>query len=1187
MTWRRGSINLVPSRALIQLGQFSLDEIIASGGMSQIWRGRHIRQGIHVAIKVVDRAADAPHADTIAQLFRNEARAMAGLTHPNIVTVYEHGVVPALAAARSDGALHEGSSYLVMELADQGAIQERQAPTWPRLRRILLALLDALSHAHARGVIHRDIKPPNVLVFDDDHIKLSDFGLAHHLNRDHHSDTKLVMGTPSYMAPEQLDARWHEHGPPTDLYAVGCLAFSLACGDPPFGRTGELAAIAAAHKHSPVPPLFPRSPMPPGLADWINQLLEKRPMSRFQCAADATTALLALAETVEDAVDDETSSGGFPPPETPQLHTLGFMNRRAVTRIAGVISSGAPMTPDEPAPPTIRETRFPATWRTPQMERLSLGSIVAGLGLYWLRSQPIVGRDEEQDALWQRLNRVVTASTTELVVLEGPAGLGKSQLARWLCERAHEAGIADVLGAVHNELAGPRHGLAPMVTRLLRCGGLSRQETLHHVRARLGREGWLDDGGCIAVTDLVHELDDAPANAAEPVVRFGSATERYVLLTRLLRAMSHSRPVIVWLDDVHWGPDALAFAHHFISSDAAVSTPVLLLLTARTDLLDSRPAERQLLSEVSAHPRSSRVTIGSLPEPVIADLVDRLLPLEEGLTHQVAKMSQGNPLYAVQLVGDWVDRDMLTPKDRGFGSGDITLLRHASLQAIWTRRVERVLRRYPDSAGIALEIAGVLGQQVDGAEWADACQVAEVAAPRELVDDLLERNLGLPAARGIEVGWSFCHSMLCEAIKQRAREMGRLRSHHDACAQMLRSRNSRDVGERIARHLIAAGNLREAVDPLLHAGARTRVETGDFVLADALLSEREQALQAMKCPRSDMRWGEGWLLRGRLTTRRGCYEEATIWAERCERAAAEHDWTAVHARALLLLGNIRRLKGETVAAERCLRRAEAESIDLDDDLLRAECHQELAKLLVDIGSLERAATHWQTSKRLFEAGGDVRGMVIATAAAAQLHAATEAWDQAMTLARAARDDFHQLGDRYGIAHCLQVMGDVARRRSDFDHASSYYERARKRYVTLGAAGAKATTELGLAITMLESGDTTAAKTALDTIARRLTELDRRHALALVSVALLSCSASAGAWDSWREHHDRGVELLAATQHVDIDLARLAELAGDGAAAAGEEIHARDAYAIAFTQWRTLGRDDGVTRVLGKLNETKA
>jgi len=123
--------------------------------------------------------------------------------------------------------------------------------------------------------------------------------------------------------------------------------------------------------------------------------------------------------------------------------------------------------------------------------------------------------------------------------------------------------------------------------------------------------------------------------------------------------------------------------------------------------------------------------------------------------------------------------------------------------------------------------------------------------------------------------------------------------------------------------------------------------------------------------------------------------------------------------------------------------------------------------------------------------------------------------------------------------------------------------------------------------MLESGDTTAAKTALDTIARRLTELDRRHALALVSVALLSCSASAGAWDSWREHHDRVVELLAATQHVDIDLARLAELAGDGAAAAGEEIHARDAYAIAFTQWRTLGRDDGVTRVLGKLNETKA
>src|SRR5262245_24170105 len=133
-----------------------------------------------------------------------------------------------------------GSPFLAMELANVGSLREHATPVdYPSVRHLLLQLLDALAHAHARGVLHRDVKPGNVLIFEDDlgrrAVKLADFGLAHALGRcPVDGELSATAGTPTYMAPEQHQGAWREFGPWTDLYALGCTAFRLVQGRPPF-----------------------------------------------------------------------------------------------------------------------------------------------------------------------------------------------------------------------------------------------------------------------------------------------------------------------------------------------------------------------------------------------------------------------------------------------------------------------------------------------------------------------------------------------------------------------------------------------------------------------------------------------------------------------------------------------------------------------------------------------------------------------------------------------------------------------------------------------------------------------------------------------------------------------------------------------------------------------------------------
>ncbi len=269
-------------------GRYHVLERLAAGGMGEVFRAHDAVLVREVAVKVLhpNLAGDSGFVDR----FRREARAAAGLSHPNIVGVHDWGAV-------------DGVYFMVMEfvrgqslrdiLNAEGVLAPAQAAD------VLLQVLTALDHAHRKGIVHRDIKPENVMVAPDGLAKVTDFGLARAYADARVTQAGAVTGTPQYLAPEQLQGEPPD--PRTDLYSLGILAFELLTGRVPFeGETSM--AIAYRHVRDRVPRPSARNPsVPPGLDGWVASMTEKDRELRPESAAEARRDLAAEATSFPPA----------------------------------------------------------------------------------------------------------------------------------------------------------------------------------------------------------------------------------------------------------------------------------------------------------------------------------------------------------------------------------------------------------------------------------------------------------------------------------------------------------------------------------------------------------------------------------------------------------------------------------------------------------------------------------------------------------------------------------------------------------------------------------------------------------------------------------------------------------------------------------------------------------------------
>jgi serine/threonine-protein kinase len=300
--------------------RYRLTRQLGEGGFAAVWLAEDTRLARPVALKLLKPALAAD--DEARARFAREARASASLRHPYLLTIHDWGE-------------EAGLPYLAMPYVEGGTLHDllRAGPLdLPTIGRYLGQVAAALDYAHARGVIHRDVNPHNLLLADDRRsLALADFGIARRL--DHAmGDGTAALGTISYMSPEQF------HGEATaavDRYALGCTLFELLTGTPPYH--GSVAAIVEGHRSGPIPRLVERTirPLPPACQGVIDRALAKDPDARYPTAG-------ALAAAFDAARDQD------PAPTLPQQHarTTVALPPRTRTR---------PLAP----PPRPRPTRPP------------------------------------------------------------------------------------------------------------------------------------------------------------------------------------------------------------------------------------------------------------------------------------------------------------------------------------------------------------------------------------------------------------------------------------------------------------------------------------------------------------------------------------------------------------------------------------------------------------------------------------------------------------------------------------------------------------------------------------------------------------------------------------------------------------------------------------------------------------
>jgi eukaryotic-like serine/threonine-protein kinase len=266
-------------------GRYRLDEPIATGGMGEVWRATDQTLRRTVALKVLRTALlTDPVFDA---RFRAEARTMAALNHPNVVNIYDYGRSP----------VPEGdATYLVMAYVDgqplSALIAQNEGLPVGKTLAVLAQAADALHAAHAHGIVHRDVKPANLLVRPDGTVVLVDFGVARSAELSSATTGNQVLGTALYMAPEQASGRGVS--PATDIYALGAVGYHCLAGHPPF--TGETPVEVALRHLSDTPPPLPSS-VPPAVRSLVERALAKDPADRYPDAAAFASAARRTART--------------------------------------------------------------------------------------------------------------------------------------------------------------------------------------------------------------------------------------------------------------------------------------------------------------------------------------------------------------------------------------------------------------------------------------------------------------------------------------------------------------------------------------------------------------------------------------------------------------------------------------------------------------------------------------------------------------------------------------------------------------------------------------------------------------------------------------------------------------------------------------------------------------------------
>ncbi len=513
-----------------RLGDWCLEAPLGAGGSGLVWRVVHQRSGRRGALKGITRlhdrsgTPDRPPAPDWS--VSREALALARLDHPHIAPVLDEGRVPPRPPA--DVPFVPGTPWFVMELAVGGSLIEHlDRFDWPRLQPTLTAVLRALAHAHAAGLLHRDVKPSNIVVaagaFSPRAVRLVDFGLA--LAR-----PGARIGTPAYMAPEQAAGRADAEGPWSDLFGLGATAWHLATGHPPFGGLSSTRLEWSLRVATP-PTFTPRFPVPAGFERWLRDLLAPEPEDRPSCAAEALVTLAALESTPADSSDR--------PPVRARAHAAEDETGRAAHDARSLLTLNATTFHDEVA-------------------RGAEHSVMPR------RLLPLVGRRAEEARLASVRDEALARRAPRVVVITGPSGIGATRLVAHALSECAER-VPQVIARTHD--VGDLPGF---VAQLLGVPvTVSRARLVERMR-HLGLSVWLADALGNVLSGLRPEGTEA-------------------LLVQIVGALAKRRLVVLALDG-RPPPEVLSLAARAAAGDRALQVALLVLVASADEAVVTRLA---------------------------------------------------------------------------------------------------------------------------------------------------------------------------------------------------------------------------------------------------------------------------------------------------------------------------------------------------------------------------------------------------------------------------------------------------------------------------------------------------------------------------------------------------------------------------------------------------------------------
>ena len=1233
----------------ISLGPFDLLEPIGRGSMGIVWEGVHRSVGTRVAIKVIPATGIVDETFNLA--FSNEVRAVARLHHPSIIRILDYGITDETLSESSHGEIASGSQYYAMELATGGVLPRPKTPlAWHRMRFLLLEILDALAHAHARDVIHRDIKPNNILLMEEKtrmRIKLTDFGIAKAVGIKE-LPNGVVAGTPRYMAPEQILHQTRDQGPWTDLYSVGCLAYLFATGRRIFYNTSGAAVLRCQISETPEP--VQGIHIPQGFQAWLDRMLEKRVAYRYQYAAEAAWDLINLPDPVQDdpgvspvstpsnealksvekgapyssinsAINEVCVSGDSnvfhhictttPSSEltvdlsdellndtsdTVRMNTQDIAvalsvaaSRRPVPSLDEHLSTLAEMLKNsrQQSYPEIYHNHAlipaPKTWRRDQFETAPQ-LVDAGLGLWGLRAIPLIDREDERDAIYNVLLEARHDHNPHTIIIDGVQGIGKSRLVEWMFQRAHELALAHTIKAFHYADHHNSTGVVRAMTFHLACERLPRHEALARIRTFLEEHPLTPEfDDALPLLELMH-LQDDPEHPV-PTIHFNASNEKFAVLRRFLQRLCQDRATILWLDDFHLSTFSLEFVQYMMNQPRQDDLPLLILCTARNEEIDESSPQYVIWRHLTSNDAIMHITIEPLAQQHQLALIHELLGLDDDLCERVAQRTCGMPLFAIQLIGNWIERGVLVPGPNGFTLKEGTVDKLPdSLHELWLSRLRLILKdnRSLQNAWEQLELAACLGNQFDADEWRIACEMADLGSNSKTLELMLSHRLFEMQYPNIR----FVHTLLRESLLRYADENGRSRQHHLICADMLRdyfSDTFEFYHENRAAHLMAAKVWETAIEPLLMA-ANIRMQRSEFGMAHSLFQQRETALNACKADENSPIRAYGWVNEAHCYLLESKLEPAEALIARSICLGEE-----IHSYVVLSLAY--KEKGLLLKEQNLLNEAiEAllKSIECFENISErrretyaaayAEAHSTLGRIYALRHDLQLGRQYIEQAIDIQKRINDQPGIARSYQSIGNMCQHAGLYEEARVNLEYALNIFQQLGYRLDYANSLNDIGEIFRLGyNQYDAAENYYRRAIEIYRELNLSDS-CTTIINLVLLLLSKQRYTEAKQIvlsqipLQEAAKQTTDLNWLYA------ELLPCCAATFDWPTFSSVVLRLGNSLEESGVVDADILYCTELAVNLCLRFASREQARFCLDIAMRQAQALGDRKAIDRL---------